>query len=595
MTETTDAAQLGDIPEWDLGDLYASPDDEKLKTDLEQADKRAKAFQEKYSGKLDGLSSAEMGEAIAEYERLSETIAGASSYAELYYAQCVADPERGRFLQDVQETVTTISTKILFFTLELNKLDETILVEKLANEQTSRYSPWLRDLRVFRHHQLSDEIERLLMERDVVGSQAWSRLFDETVADLRFPVAGKELTSTEALHLLSEKDEATRKEAALAIGAVFEKNIRLFTLIYNTLIKEKEIDDKWRRFARPTSGRNLSNQIEDEVVEALVAAVRDAYPKLSHRYYALKAKWLGKEKLEHWDRNAPLPEADDSIIDWKDAQKIVLDAYRAFSPDMAAIGERFFQGGWIDAPAKPGKSPGAFAHPTVPTAHPYLLLNYMGKSRDVMTLAHELGHGVHQHLASAQGFLMSQTPLTLAETASVFGEALTFRALLNAEKNKTRRRVLLASKIEDMINTVVRQTAFYQFERLVHDQRREGELSAEQFAKAWLSVQEESLGPAFHFSDDYRTFWAYIPHFIHSPFYVYAYAFGDCLVNSLYDVYRKGAPNFQTKYLDMLRAGGTKRHHELLEPFGLDATEPAFWSRGLAVIVGLIDELEAMG
>ena len=329
-------------------------------------------------------------------------------------------------------------------------------------------------------------------------------------------------------------------------------------------------------------------------MDALVAAVVESFPRLSHRYYAMKAKWLGLDRMKHWDRNAPLPGDLDRTIPWSAARDQVLGAYAAFSPELAEMGRDFFEKPWIDAALRPGKASGAFAHPTVPSAHPYLLLNYHGKSRDVMTLAHELGHGVHQRLAAGQGYLMSGTPLTLAETASVFGEMLTFRAMLDAETDPARRRLMLASKVEDMLNTVVRQIAFYRFETLVHDERRKGEVSSERLAEIWMSVQVESLGPAFDFTPDYGVYWSYIPHFVHTPFYVYAYAFGDCLVNALYGVYQDGqVPDFERKYLDLLRAGGTLRHQELLAPFGLDASEPAFWKRGLDVISGFIDELEA--
>ena len=389
------------------------------------------------------------------------------------------------------------------------------------------------------------------------------------------PVGEEELTVAAALNKLSDRDRAVRAAAAKGISAAFGSRVRLFSLITNTLAKDKEIIDTWRHYPRPGSSRNRANMVEDEVVDALVTAVRDSFPRLSHRYYAMKAKWLGLEKLQHWDRNAPLPEEQDRAIAWPEAVKTVLDSYRAFSPELAEIGGRFFDRPWVDAALRPGKAGGAFAHPTVPSAHPYLLLNYHGKARDVMTLAHELGHGVHQVLAAQQGYLLSGTPLTLAETASVFGEMLTFRGLLDAERDPIRRRTMLAGKVEDMLNTVVRQIAFYRFETLLHEERRQGELPAERIAALWMQVQHESLGPAFDFTEDYGVYWAYIPHFIHSPFYVYAYAFGDCLVNALYGVYRDGTvPDFQQKYLDLLRAGGTLRHKELLAPFGLDASDP---------------------
>ena len=586
---------LGPLPEWDLRDLYPGRDSAALAKDLTQADAAAKEFRAAYAGKLAALSGEDLGAAIAAYERLDEILGRIMSYAELAYSADQSDAGLAKFYQTMQERVNEISTQVLFFTLEINRLDDAVLAEKLKAPSLARYAPWLRDVRVRRPHDLPDEIERLLHEKRVAGRNAWTRLFDETMAGLRFPVDGKELTSAEALHLLSDREPKVRKTAAKSIGGVLGKNLRLFSLITNTLAKDKAIEDQWRRYPRPISERNLSNLVEDEVVDALVGAVRQAYPRLSHRYYALKAKWFGVPQLDYWDRNAPLPESDEKIIPWPKARDIVLDAYARFSADMAAVARPFFERPWIDAPARPGKSPGAFAHPTVPSAHPYLLLNYLGKTRDVMTLAHELGHGVHQVLAGKQGQLLSATPLTLAETASVFGEMLTFQSLLAAETDPKRRKAMLAGKVEDMLNTVVRQIAFAEYEIRVHDERRQGELMPDRICEIWLDVQRESLGPALRFDEEYRTYWTYIPHFIHSPFYVYAYAFGDCLVNSLYAAYQRASSGFAEKYLDMLKAGGTKRHKELLAPFGLDATDPAFWSSGLGVVSGFIDELEKLG
>jgi oligoendopeptidase F len=596
---TATANALGNLPTWDLADLYPGRDSPALKQDLERMAKEARAFKERHAGKLAGLSGDALAAAIAEYEAMDETLTRIMSFAGLLHAGDQLDPEIGRFYQDTQERVTQIGTDTLFFRLEINKLEDAHLERQLASSaKLAKYRPWLRDVRVFRPHQLSDEIETLLHEKYVAGRAAWTRLFDETMAALKFPIGGKELSSAEALHLLSDRDRAKRREAGESLGRVFEANIRLFGHVTNTLAKDKEIEDKWRKYPTPDASRHLGNAVEPEVVAALTAAVQSAYPKLSHRYYAMKAKWLGLEKLEYWDRNAPLPDDGDKQIAWSEAKDLVLNAYASFSPDLAAIGRRFFDKPWIDAPARPGKSPGAFAHPTVPSAHPYLLLNYLGKTRDVMTLAHELGHGVHQVLAGGQGHFLSDTPLTLAETASVFGEQLTFRALLNREQDPKRRRIMLAQKVEDMINTVLRQIAFYTFEQRVHAARREGELSTEKLGEIWLGVQGESLGSALNFQPEYRHFWCYIPHFIHTPFYVYAYAFGDCLVNSLYAVYEEAKANgmadaFAVKYLDMLRAGGVHRHKELLAPFGLDASDPQFWSKGLAVLGKFIDELEA--
>ena len=585
---------LADLPEWDLSDLYSGRDSEALKRDLVQLASDAEAFRGRYQGHLADLSGAALGAAIETYERLQEQSGRIISYASLVHAGDLADSEIGRFFQTMQERINAVSTTLLFFTLGLNRINDADLAAKQADPALARYRPWLRDTRAFRPHQLSDEIEKLLHEKYVTGRAAWTRLFDETIANLRFPIGDKELTEAEALNLLSDRDRETRHEAALVIGDVLGKNARTFALITNTLAKDKEIEDRWRRFARPISSRNLANFVEDEVVDALIAAVRDSYPRLAHRYYKLKAGWFGVAQLPFWDRNAPLPEDEDREIPWCEAEETVLSAYGALSPELAAIGRRFFAGRWIDAPVRPGKASGAFAHPTVPSAHPYLLLNYQGRVRDVMTLAHELGHGVHQVLAAKQGYLMADTPLTLAETASVFGETLTFRSLLARETDPRRRKIMLAAKVEDMLNTVVRQIAFASFEIKVHDERREAELTPDKLGEIWLEVQRESLGPALSLDDPYRYYWTYIPHFIHTPFYVYAYAFGDCLVNSLYAVYQDAHQGFTEKYLELLKAGGTLRHGDLLAPFGLDAANPFFWSKGLSVIAGFIDELEQL-
>jgi oligoendopeptidase F len=582
------------LPVWDLSDLYDGATDPRLEQDLRDTADRARAFHDAHAGKLAALSGDALAAAISTYETIEEVLGRVMSYAQLVFSGDAQDAANGRFYQTMQERVTTISAHLLFFTLELNKLDEPALEAKLAKSTAlARYRPFLRDLRVFRPHQLSDEVERLLHEKEVTGRSAWNRLFDETIAGMEVTVGGEVLNVSGALNKLSDADRLVREAAAKGVSAAFGQKARLFGLITNTLAKDKEIIDRWRQYPRPGSSRNRANMVEDEVVDALVSAVVSSFPALSHRYYAMKAKWLGLPKLQHWDRNAPLPDEDDSNIPWDAARDRVLSAYSGFNPELGSIGKRFFDKPWIDAALRPGKAGGAFAHPTVPSAHPYLLLNYHGKARDVMTLAHELGHGVHQVLAAEQGYLMSGTPLTLAETASVFGEMLTFRAVLDAETDPRRRRALLAGKVEDMLNTVVRQVAFYRFETLLHDARRNGELSQEEIGALWMQVQVESLGPAFEFTPDYSIYWAYIPHFVHTPFYVYAYAFGDCLVNALYGVFQEGGvADFDAKYLDLLRAGGTLRHKELLAPFGLDAADPAFWHKGLNVISGFIDELE---
>ncbi|GKY88704.1 M3 family oligoendopeptidase [Sinisalibacter aestuarii] len=587
---------LGPLPDWDLTDLYAAPDAPEVARDLAFVEKACADFAARYEGKLSELDSEGLLACVRAYEDIERVGGRLMSFAGLRYYQNTMDGERAQFLQNLQEKVTDYTNSLVFFTLELNRLpDETLDALIAANADLARYKPVFERMRAMRPYQLSDELEKFLHDQSSVGAAAWNKLFDETMAGLAFQPEGEDEMPLEAcLNLLTEQDRSKREAAARELARVFGANIKLFSRVHNTLAKEKEIEDRWRKMPTPQTGRHLANHVEPEVVEALRNAVVAAYPKLSHRYYELKRKWLGLDVLEVWDRNAPLPMEDTRVVGWDDARATVLDAYSAFAPEMAEIAEPFFQKGWIDAGVKPGKAPGAFAHPTVTDAHPYVMLNYLGKPRDVMTLAHELGHGVHQVLAAGQGELLSQTPLTLAETASVFGEMLTFRKLLDNARDDAQKKVLLAGKVEDMINTVVRQIAFYDFECKLHEARRGGELTPEDINALWMSVQAESLGPAFTFMEGYETFWSYIPHFVHSPFYVYAYAFGDGLVNALYAVYEEGDPAFQEKYFEMLKAGGSKHHKALLAPFGLDASDPTFWDKGLSMISGFIDELEAM-
>jgi oligoendopeptidase F len=592
-------SKLGSLPEWNLNDLYPGTDSPELKWDLENTENQCIAFEQAFKGKLAALATGEragqaLAEAVKRYEAIDDKLGRLYSYASLLYAGNTTDPARAKFYGDVQERITAASLHLLFFTLELNRVDDAALDAAMADPALGHYRPWIEDVRKEKPYQLEDRVEELFHEKSITGYSAWNRQYDERVAGLRFRIGGKLMPIEPALNFLQDADGQKRKAAAQALAKTFKENLRAFTLITNTLAKDKEISDRWRGFKDVADARHLSNRVEREVVEALVESVRAAYPKLSHRYYALKAKWFGKKKLAHWDRNAPLPKVAQRTISWEDARATVLTAYGAFSPRMAEVADRFFARNWIDAPVRDGKQPGAFSHPTVPSAHPYVLLNYQGKPRDVMTLAHELGHGVHQVLAAPNGALMAPTPLTLAETASVFGEMLTFRKLLANTKDKKQRKAMLAAKVEDMLNTVVRQIAFYSFERKVHLERRNGELTADKICELWMSVQGESLGPAIELKPGYETFWTYIPHFIHSPFYVYAYAFGDCLVNSLYAVYEQSASGFAERYLEMLSAGGTKHHSELLAPFGLDARDPKFWDGGLQVVANLIGELEAL-
>ena len=587
---------LGPMPAWNLDDLYPGYRSEAVQNDLATASAEATALQQRWQGKLTTATGGQLADAIKSYEALSDTLGRLGSYAGLLYAADTANPDYAKFYGDIQERLTAITTALIFFELELNQIDDAALARAIETPALAHYKPWLDDLRREKPYQLEEKLERVFHEKSITSRASWNRLFNETMTALKFEVAGERepLALEPTLNLLLSPVETKRRYAAEALAKVFKDNIRLFTLITNTLAKDKEISDRWRGFKDVADSRHLANRVEGPVVDALVDAVRGAYASTSHRYYAMKARWLGKDKLAFWDRNAPLPDQPQRIVTWADAQSIVLDAYAGFAPDMAKIARKFFDGRWIDAPVRDGKSPGAFSHPTVPSSHPYILMNYQGKPRDVMTLAHELGHGVHQVLAAPLGPLLAPTPLTLAETASVFGEMLTFRALLAATKDPKERKALLAQKTEDMINTVVRQVAFYSFERHVHEERRAGELTSERLGEIWMQVQTESLGPAIDLSDGYETFWCYVPHFIHSPFYVYAYAFGDCLVNSLFGLYQDAHPGFVAKYFAMLEAGGSKHHSELLAPFGLDATQRAFWQKGLSVISGMIDELERM-
>ena len=503
------SADLGQLPEWRLEDLYESMDSPRFAADLERAEREAKLFAETWRGKLsEFVDRPDAGETLAAavkaYESMQDLTGRIMAYASLLYASDTSDSGRAKFYGDAHERVTALAGDLLFFELELNRIDDAKLEAAMRAPALGHYRPWLEDIRKEKPHQLPDDLERLFLEKSVSGGAAWNRLFDDTTAALRFDFEGESLTLEPLLGKLQDPDPAKREAAANALAATLGANLRLFALITSTLAKDKEISDRWRKFADVADLRHLANRVEREVVEALVEAVTEAYPRLSHRYYALKARWFGKERLDHWDRNAPLPNAPRRVYRWETARDTVLGAYRAFSPRMADIARRFFDERWIDAPVRAGKAPGAFSHPTTPSAHPYILVNYLGKTRDVTTLAHELGHGVHQVLANVNGALMAPTPLTLAETASVFGEMLTFRSMLAEITDPTERKSMLAAKVEDMLNTVVRQIAFYKFERLIHLERRSGELTAERIGELWMSVQAESLGPAIELKTGLR-------------------------------------------------------------------------------------------
>ena len=584
---------LGKLPVWNLKDLYESPKAKNLNNDLNQLRKITKKFEKKYTYKITNLSPSQLLKAIIELENIDIKIDKIMSYAHLLVAEDGNNEKNKIFYQQMQEQITNIASSIVFFSLELNEVSNAKLNKIYADKKLEPYKNWIKNIRKFKPYQLDVKTEKLLQEKSITSRSAWVRLFDDTIASLKFPFKGKNLSSAEIFNFLSDKKESNRKKSAEVVSGVLKDNISLFTSITNNLAKDKSINDKWRGLPNPVSSRNLSNVVEDEVVEALTETIKENYPKIAHRYYKIKAKWFKKKSLMYWDRNAPLPFQSQSIYSWKDARQIVSDAYSNFDQRAGNIVNKFFDNSWIHAPVIAGKSPGAFAASTVPSVHPFILVNYQGKARDIATLAHELGHGIHQYLAGKkQTYFNSSTPLTLAETASVFGEMLTFKSLLSITKKENERKGLLANKVEDMLNTVVRQIAFFEFEKRIHDQRKIKELSVNEICKIWIDVQKQSLGPSIKFNDDYKYFWSYIPHFIHSPFYVYAYAFGDCLVNSLFNVYESKLPKFEDKYITLLESGGSNTYDKLLKPFGLNPKKKDFWQKGVNVIESLIDQLE---
>ena len=584
---------LGKLPVWNLKDLYESPKAKNLNNDLNQLRRITKKFEKKYTYKITKLSPSQLLKAIIELENIDIKIDKIMSYAHLLVAEDGNNEKNKIFYQQMQEQITNIASSIVFFSLELNEVSNAKLNKIYADKKLEPYKNWIKNIRKFKPYQLDVKTEKLLQEKSITSRSAWVRLFDDTIASLKFPFKGKNLSSAEIFNFLSDKKESNRKKSAEVVSVVLKDNISLFTSITNNLAKDKSINDKWRGLPSPVSSRNLSNVVEDEVVEALTETIKENYPKIAHRYYKIKAKWFKKKSLMYWDRNAPLPFQSQSIYSWKDARQIVSDAYSNFDQRAGNIVNKFFDNSWIHAPVIAGKSPGAFAASTVPSVHPFILVNYQGKARDIATLAHELGHGIHQYLAGKkQTYFNSSTPLTLAETASVFGEMLTFKSLLSITKKENERKGLLANKVEDMLNTVVRQIAFFEFEKRIHDQRKIKELSVNEICKIWIDVQKQSLGPSIKFNDDYKYFWSYIPHFIHSPFYVYAYAFGDCLVNSLFNVYESKLPKFEDKYITLLESGGSNTYDKLLKPFGLNPKKKDFWQKGVNVIESLIDQLE---
>lgn len=585
------------LPVWNLNDLYSGIGDKNIEKDLNTLTERIEIFSSNYSGKLSKLSAVELFKAFIEYEGINEFLAKIESFAYLKYAENLSMESSVIFYQKITETVTNLYSKLIFFDLEINNMTDKEIDNRLNDNSNLKkyYGKYIENVRKYKKHQLSLELEKLMNEKGTTSRDAWSRLFDQTIDNMTFNFDGEILNESQITDILNNsKDSKIRKKAGKIFGDKLGENIKLLSFITNILAKDKAISDEWRKYDTPISARNLSNMIEDDVVESLYNSVQDNYKNISHRYYKIKAKMLGLNKLHYTDRNAPLPFDDSKMYTWEEAKNIVLNAYRDFSPEMADIGQKFFDNNWIDAPIRNGKRGGAFAHPTVPGVHPYILVNFQGTTRDVMTLAHELGHGIHMYLSKKQGYFMSNTPLTLAETASVFGEQLTFRYLLKNENNKDKKIIIIANKIEDMINTVVRQIAFLEFEKSVHEERKNGELTVDRLNEIWLNVQKKSLGDIFVFDDEYKYYWSYIPHFIHSPFYVYSYAFGDCLVNSLYMSYMKDSNDFSNKYISLLEAGGSEDYKELLKPFDLNPSNPDFWRNGMNLIIELIDELEIL-
>ena len=576
------------LPNWNLNDFYSSYKDEHIFKDLDLFKKSTKSFKENYKDQLISNSS-KFENIIKEYETINEIGDKLGNYAFLIYSTNMDVPNIVKFYQDINENLTEISSDLIFFTNEINSTSD----EEFNNllNCSGKYSNWLNNIRRFKDHQLDEKSEKIFLDKNLTANSSWVRFFEEKINDLKFNIDGKDLNSAGALNLLSDHNEKIRQNAAESIESVFKSEVKTFTFITNTLSKDKITNDKWRNYASPVDSRNLSNNVENDVVEALSNCVTTNYKNISHRYYEIKSKIFNKSQLDYWDRNAPYPNSPKKTIKWEDAKDIVLRSYANFDESFKEIVLMFFQNNWIDAELKSGKSPGAFAASTIPSIHPYILTNFHGKTRDVMTLAHELGHGCHQFLSSKQGLLLSSTPLTLAETASVFGEMMTFRTLLN-ESNSDTKKFLLASKIEDMINTVVRQISFFEFEKLVHAARKNGELSSDQICDFWMKTQTESLGPHIKLSDGYKYFWTYIPHFIHTPFYVYAYAFGDCLVNVLIQIYDEGLPDFKDHYINLLKSGGSKHYSEVLKPFNVDLKNQNSWQKGLSMISGLIDEFE---
>jgi len=582
---------MSELPVWDLTDFYPSFNSKNILYDIQSLKRTIDRFCKKFKNKLNIISENKLLESLVDFEQIEEIFSKLRSYAYLVYCTDQLNEEKTKFYQFIDESLSELDKKIIFYPIEINKLNK----KKSLPFLDSKYKNWFLNIKKLKKYQKSESIEKLLLEKSLTSSSAWIKFFDQSMTRLKFHYRGKKLSETEILNLFSSHDRKVRKDAALTFGKTLKENIFNFCFITNILSKDLDIEKNIRGFAFSETSRHLSNQIDKEDVDSLVKTVKNNYTSISHRYYKYKSKSFKKSKLDFWDRNAPFPDSKEKKIGWRSAKKIVLDAYYEFDERIGVIAEKFFSESWIHASLSKGKTSGAFSHPTVPSCHPYVLLNYQGKIRDVMTLAHELGHGVHQYLSNKNGLLLSDTPLTLAETASVFGEMLTFRSLIKNARNVNEKKFLLRGKIEDMLNTVVRQIAFFVFERELHKRRSKGELTENEICEIWMQSQKESLGSSIKLFGDYKFFWAYVPHFIHSPFYVYAYAFGDCLVNSLYSKYEEQKEGFNDKYLKLLKSGGSEKYQTLLKMFNLNPKDKNFWQLGMNLIKKLIDELESLG
>lgn len=587
---------LDTIPEWNLADLYAGRDDPKIEIDLAAA-KAANDELVKMKGRFTSLRGdpLHLGELLDHginlYETATNGLWGVGAYASLAASTARDDAAWAKFEGDLRARSSQIAADSLYFTLELNQLeDNEIEMAFKAHPPAARWRPWMRRVRLSRPHELSADLERILIDRGPAVAN-WTRLYDETLARLTAKVGRESLTLPEALNRLSDPDATRRKQAAQGLAKALEERTPTLALSMNTLAFEKQVEDRWRKYPDPAASRHLANEVDADAVEALEAAVVEAYPSVSHRYYALKAKVMGRKTLDYWDRNAPLDTAQPRTYGWDEAKGMVLESFSDLAPKFADTARTFFNEPWIDARPRAGKQSGAYSHPVTANRHPYVFMNYMGERRDVLTLAHELGHAVHQTLCSPLGTLLADTPLTLAETASIFGEGLVFERLL-AGASKQERMGLLAGKIEDGLNTVVRQIAFHRFETQFHAMRQEGELAPEDISAVWLDVMAESLGPAVKLNPGYEHYWAYVSHFVHAPFYVYAYAFGDLLVRGLMEKRREDPVGFAPLYEDLLAAGGTRTYVEALKPFGLNPREKAFWAAGVSQLERLVDEFD---